>query len=299
MVAVIPINDQATHINGGCNGSMVGNPGDPMYSLTVTDKHAVALYENHGQDSRLTGPLDVGPTVAAKFGTGGNNTPLVTAYDHKDLGRRNAAFEGQAPTLKSRMGTGGCNVPLITTYRKSRRAQSADDAGGAGETVRRVVAPTLTAYNMDSRSPQSEEQQRMVASVLEARMGAISVDTSHAETWVEDDTANTVNCFDVGDVRTTSVVMAHGQANAEVVMDGCPTLNCNHEQPILFHQRMRVRRLTPLECERLQGFPDGWTDTPGASDSARYKALGNSLAIPTAEYVIEGITVTMGKGVNP
>lgn len=40
----------------------------------------------------------------------------------------------------------------------------------------------------------------------------------------------------------------------------------------------RVRRLTPLECERLQGFPDGWTDIPGASDTARYKALGNSVA---------------------
>ena len=41
-----------------------------------------------------------------------------------------------------------------------------------------------------------------------------------------------------------------------------------------------IRRLTPLECERLQGFPDGWTNIPGASDSARYRALGNSVAIP-------------------
>ena len=38
-----------------------------------------------------------------------------------------------------------------------------------------------------------------------------------------------------------------------------------------------IRRLTPLECERLQGFPDGWTDIPNASNSARYKALGNSV----------------------
>ena len=38
-----------------------------------------------------------------------------------------------------------------------------------------------------------------------------------------------------------------------------------------------IRRLTPLECERLQGFPDGWTNIEGASDSARYKALGNSV----------------------
>ena len=41
-----------------------------------------------------------------------------------------------------------------------------------------------------------------------------------------------------------------------------------------------IRRLTPLECERLQGFPDGWTDIPSASDSARYKALGNSVRYP-------------------
>ena len=50
-----------------------------------------------------------------------------------------------------------------------------------------------------------------------------------------------------------------------------------------------IRRLTPLECERLQGFPDGWTDLPGASDSARYKALGNSVAIPCVVYVMRGI----------
>lgn len=50
-----------------------------------------------------------------------------------------------------------------------------------------------------------------------------------------------------------------------------------------------VRRLTPLECERLQDYPDGWTDIPGASDSVRYKALGNSVAVCCPEYVLEGI----------
>ena len=47
-----------------------------------------------------------------------------------------------------------------------------------------------------------------------------------------------------------------------------------------------IRRLTPLECERLQGFPDGWTDIPDASDCARYKALGNSVAIPCVEFIM-------------
>lgn len=47
-----------------------------------------------------------------------------------------------------------------------------------------------------------------------------------------------------------------------------------------------VRRLTPLECERLQGYPDGWTDIPGASDSARYKSLGNSIALPFWRWML-------------
>ena len=54
-----------------------------------------------------------------------------------------------------------------------------------------------------------------------------------------------------------------------------------------------IRRLTPLECERLQGFPDRWTNIPGASDSARYKALGNSVAIPCVEYVMRGIALVL------
>lgn len=54
-----------------------------------------------------------------------------------------------------------------------------------------------------------------------------------------------------------------------------------------------IRRLTPLECERLQGFPDYWTDIPDASDSARYKALGNSVAIPCVDFVINGMAAVL------
>ena len=54
-----------------------------------------------------------------------------------------------------------------------------------------------------------------------------------------------------------------------------------------------IRRLTPLECERLQGFPDGWTEIPGASDSARYKALGNSVAIPCVEFIMGRIAAAL------
>ena len=46
-----------------------------------------------------------------------------------------------------------------------------------------------------------------------------------------------------------------------------------------------VRRLTPTECERLQGFPDGWTE--GQADSSRYKQMGNAVAVPVVNFIIE------------
>ena len=57
------------------------------------------------------------------------------------------------------------------------------------------------------------------------------------------------------------------------------------------HQQMRVRRLTPLECERLMGYPDGYTDIPGASNTARYKALGNSMAVNSMRILGERIAM--------
>jgi len=65
-----------------------------------------------------------------------------------------------------------------------------------------------------------------------------------------------------------------------------------HNYQFVRHE-MAVRRLTPVECERLQGFPDGWTDIkPGGKDtpdSPRYKALGNSMAVPVMRWIGERI----------
>jgi DNA (cytosine-5)-methyltransferase 1 len=56
-------------------------------------------------------------------------------------------------------------------------------------------------------------------------------------------------------------------------------------------QGYRVRKLTPLECERLQGFPDGYTALPGAKDGPRYHALGNSMAVPCMFWLGRRIAV--------
>ena len=65
-------------------------------------------------------------------------------------------------------------------------------------------------------------------------------------------------------------------------------LTASHDQNLITNG-LFIRRLTPLECERLQGFPDGWTDVPGASDRSRYKVLGNSIAIPFWQFLLERI----------
>ena len=52
----------------------------------------------------------------------------------------------------------------------------------------------------------------------------------------------------------------------------------------------QVRRLTPMECERLQGFPDGWTE--GQSDSARYRQMGNAVAVPCVEWIVQRLVKT-------
>ena len=65
-----------------------------------------------------------------------------------------------------------------------------------------------------------------------------------------------------------TLCMATGQANAEIREDLCPTLSCNHEAPIITEPYYIVRRLTPTECARLQGFPDDWCADLGTSDPA-------------------------------
>lgn len=90
----------------------------------------------------------------------------------------------------------------------------------------------------------------------------------------------------------TALVVGNGQLNQMSMSDKAGALNCMHDQQavlIEIERRYIVRRLTPLECCRLQGFPDWWEDGVDGSDSARYKMWGNGMALPCVMYVMEGI----------
>ena len=176
--------------------------------------HQPLIYENHGIDSRYTGPHKVAPTMSARYGTGGNNVPLVEQDS---------------------------NAICIAGNIVDRQPQN----GGNGLGCQDDLAYTLTAtdrHAVFSRQRVDTFRQNNVASTQSARQYK----------------------------DATDLICQQAEAYAYL-----------------------IRRLTPLECERLQGFPDGWTDIPDASDSARYKALGNSVAIPCVEFIISRIAAML------
>ena len=148
------------------------------------------------------------------------------------------------------------------------------------------------------------------------------------ETWVNGGIVPTLNAFDNGDVRATTIIfygnrvqdvriqgdvintlqarMGTGGNNMPMLLrmrEGKPgggkgplvsddkslTIATANDQTLLHKQQ--VRRLTPLECERLQGFPDNWTE--GQSDTNRYKQMGNAVAVPVVEWIIQNICDTI------
>jgi len=101
-------------------------------------------------------------------------------------------------------------------------------------------------------------------------------------------------CYPIADGRELNNKNQNGTG---VGQEGDPmfTINTVDHHAVAFTQNQRdeavhqatsiVRRLTPTECERLQGFPDGWTE--GQADTHRYKQMGNAVAVPVVEWIME------------
>lgn len=190
--------------------------------------------------------IGVCPTITAAAGMSGNNQPVL--FENHGIDSRYTGPHAVAPTMSARYGTGGNNVPLI--------AQEADPA-------------QESAYAMFSRQRVDVFREDAVASTQSARQHKDATDL-------------------VMDVA--GLDCRNGRENGDLcgtLQQGTTGSSLNSIHPV--RTGRLIRRLTPLECERLQGFPDHWTDLPSASDSARYKALGNSVAIPCVDFVLRGI----------
>ena len=180
-------------------------------TLRASEKgHQPLVYENHGVDARIRESGEVSPTVTARYGTGGGNTPLV-----------------QEPN----------EVYCIVGNIIDRQPEN----GGNGCGYQENLAYTITTCDRHA---------------VFARQ--------RVDEFKEDDIASTQSARQAKDA--TNLVAEPERQYAQL-----------------------IRRLTPWECELLQGFPLGWTDIPSASDSARYRALGNSVAIPCVEFIMRSL----------
>lgn len=325
--AAIPINDKATRWQGGGesrnhdgsgNGLGIGKEGDPSPTLTAGDRHGVmCMTPWDAQNQRVYDGNGVSPTLSSRENSGLNREAVLCAgfkagqgaqaggigYSEEVSPTLAAAPSGtnqtqavvgldmthacdvirecgeQVPALQARMGTGGNQVPLtyqdVTgTLSPGAHAGSynGQDAYNDMLVVSSEISPSLRAKEND---PYRADMQAYVASV------------------------DCRNFREGGEVNGTLQAKESGRS-----------LNLNNT----VRQNMVVRRLTPMECERLQGFPDGWTDigdwvktdkrgreikVKGSADSPRYKALGNSIALPfwdwmlrrMARYLPEGATL--------
>ena len=168
------------------------------------------VYENHGVDARIRESSEISPTVTARFGTGGGNTPLV-----------------QEPN----------EVYCIVGNIIDRQPEN----GGNGCGYQENLAYTITTCDRHA---------------VFARQ--------RVDEFRNDDIASTQSARQAKDA--TDLVVEPDRQYAKL-----------------------IRRLTPGECELLQGFPPGWTDIPSASDSARYRALGNSIPVPCVEFIMKSL----------
>ena len=172
-----------------------------------------------------------------------------------------------APSLQARMGTGGNQVPL--TY----------------QDVTGTLSPGAHAGSYNGQDAYND---MLVCGVLDMTHDAQAIlyqpKSAMEENWAESETKNALRA---GESKVSHAVLCEDVSHALRAKANCAYREDAETYPV---QNMVVRRLTPLECERLQGFPDGWTDIGDytdstgkkrkTSDSARYKALGNSIALP-------------------
>ena len=159
-----------------------------------------------------------------------------------------------------------------------------------------VVVEGLDCYNQQMTGNKSKS------------LTSVATDSDHIPCVVESVGCDVYNLIETGDVSCTLTTCSGGSTSSGpsvIVMDRSAFNQGENakynigidEKGVAFSHNYIVRRLTPLECERLQGFPDGWTDIgeytdskgkkKKTSDSARYKALGNSIALPPWKWVIK------------
>lgn len=274
----IPIQD-GREMEKKQNGLGIAGEGDPAYTLDTTGAQAVAqpiVFENSYRDGPRVGD-DLCHTLPAKMGTGGGNSPMVAqvlAFDGTFSGYSSVTTD-LSPTVKVESGLGVSSPPAVAQPIIYDGYNQKIDESGVHRTLRigrdssdfvaQPVADTETlggsalAYDPESIGP-------LTATGMSRARGTESVESNHVLAVVAPPLTATNN-------------PSRSPQSAEVTQ----------QVGAVFQTTMVVRRLTPVECERLMGWPDDhtrWTvDGKEQADSHRYKQCGNGVAAPVAEWI--------------
>jgi DNA (cytosine-5)-methyltransferase 1 len=277
-------------------GSEIGEGICPTITASagMSGNNQPVLFENHPKDGRYNGPLGVAPTLAARMGTGGNNVPLVSNPVAFSLDSK------ESNSMKSANPNSGCRETEIARTIDTTNPNPSKNQGG----IAILQESYCIAGNIIDRQVQNGGNglgcQSDISYTLTGADRHAVFSRQRCDEFSENEVVATQSARQYKDA-TDLVCQTEifGQSQFGNYSEGCTTLraqggdNGGGSENLIAtaggKNRKLIRRLTPLECERLQGFPDGWTNIPGGSDSARYKALGNSVAIPCVDFVLRGI----------
>lgn len=228
-----------------------------------------AVYENHNQDTRYTGPLETAPTVNATYGMGGNNQPFVVETP-KTLKIRSGCEGGGKGALiqENKSATLGCNndqtvfVPKVygICSKQSHAMLSDNPHSGFYE------ADTSRCLDRSGGNPTCNQGGMAVVAVQGSMIGR-SDKNGPQGSGVNEDVSFTL---DAADRHAVAYCMTTG-TYTQMLKEQSPTLMArDYKDPPVVNEtepEYIVRRLTPTECARLQGFPDWWcaglgTDEP-------------------------------------
>jgi DNA (cytosine-5)-methyltransferase 1 len=255
-----------------------------------TSNDCIRCYDIGDRRSVANESIDVSPTLTRKMGTGGNNVPALVLENHPQDSRVTIKEDGIVPTLTGRMGTGGGNVPLTMQIR------CGCEGGGKGALIAENISATLSCHNTQTlfdpipiadkatRYKGGGDTRNNDGSANGLGIGkpgdpsnTLTASDRHAVAYaldracfnqgqnalydisIQEELAQTIVAKGPGGVShaipktagTLTAKMAKGTGGP--AGDECQNLVAVAPEYI-------VRRLTPLECCRLQGFPDDWTD---------------------------------------
>jgi site-specific DNA-cytosine methylase len=220
-------------------------------------------------------------------------------------------------TLQARMGTGGNNMPMVYREGEPVIAQLSGDRDDPSVSTSDIAyclpanpmsdRGQVVAYSIreDAQADTFSATESDTALALQAHQP--SVQSHHAQLFVaqtfdtyNQTTSDTAQTLRSGtDMDKMGVVYMDqpmvmqdregkpGGGKGPLVSDTSFSLRTSNFQTLF---TSTVRRLTPTECERLQGFPDGWTE--GQADSHRYKQLGNAVAVPVVDWLISRLVAS-------